>query len=201
MGDEDNGLLSAVRTRGMNGKDGVLAVIKSWDIRGEDMMNLLRGRLSHFRHRRERRLFDMIDHNHTGFVTLDEIISFREQHEETDDLAGDIPLLNIQPDLTRSLVALYHFDVHLDGHLNFDEFILMQDYLHKVERTLDDDDVICCCIPKSWFKRRRVKKKKKKKGNRVDDDDSGPYTPGKTQRGSEAGEKIITRKVSIQFRV
>eukprot|EP00961_Rhodomonas_salina_P252580 3414023-Rhodomonas_salina.1 len=44
----------------------------------------------------------------------------------------DLPLLQIQPDLSRSLVALYHFDVRLDGHLNFEEFLLLQDYLREV---------------------------------------------------------------------
>jgi hypothetical protein len=31
-----------------------------------------------------------------------------------------------QTDISRSLVALYHFDVGLDGHLTFEEFLLLQ---------------------------------------------------------------------------
>ncbi len=79
-----------------------------------------------------------MDVHHTGYVTLDEIIQMREQIQrrgcvddaELDRL--DLPLLQLQPDLSRSLVALYHFDVGMDGHLNFEEFLLLQDYLREV---------------------------------------------------------------------
>jgi len=186
---DDHGLLGAVRDRGAGGKEGLFGIIKGWDVRGEDVVNLMRGRFSQFRHRKERRLFDMMDRDHTGYVTLEEIIAFREHHEEADELAGDVPLLTIQPDLTRSLVALYHFDVHLDGHLNFDEFILMQDYLQKVERTLEDEEVICCCIPKTWFKRKRVKKKRRGGARGASEESSAPM------HGNS--ERVIARKVAL----
>jgi len=47
-----------------------------------------------------------------------------------------------QTDISRSLVALYHFDVRLDGHLSFEEFLLLQDYLRQVT---------VLCVPESGF--------------------------------------------------
>lgn len=140
--------------------------------------------------RRERRLFDLVDINHTGYVTLDEIISFRERNDaraEMDLHKMDIPLLNMQPDLTRSLVALYHFDVRLDGHLTFHEFILLQDYLRKVELQ-DEDEVMCWCFPKKWFRRRRLKRK-----HRTEDEDLSSLTPSR-----HLAERLLSRKVSSQ---
>ena len=201
MGGDENGLLSSVRSNIRRNKKGCFSIIRSWDIRTEDIINLARGRLFLFRHRKERRLFDAIDAHHTGFVTLDEIISFRERHEDVSEheigtgLQTDIPLLSIQPDLTRSLVALYHFDVRLDGHLNFDEFILMQDYLQKVERTLEDDEVICCCIPRMWFKRSRVKKKSQGKKSVAFKDDCSRTPESSRNLDRHGTEKVLVRKV------
>mmetsp|Transcript_71312 Transcript_71312/g.190407 ORF Transcript_71312/g.190407 Transcript_71312/m.190407 type:complete len:164 (+) Transcript_71312:327-818(+) len=97
------------------------------DMSWVDFQNLICGRWRDFRFRRERRLFDKIDDRCTGYVTLDEIINFRERMQA---LHGsdpvDVPMLDLQPDLTRSLVALYHFDVQLDGKISFDEFLLLQ---------------------------------------------------------------------------
>jgi hypothetical protein len=111
--------------------------------------------------RKERRLFDSVDTNHKGYVTLDEIISWRESYdmEGVQQLDMDLPLLTMQPDLTRSLVALYHFDVRLDGHLTFDEFLLMLDYLRKVDQDEDHDETYCWCLPKRWFRRKRPRRR------------------------------------------
>jgi hypothetical protein len=111
--------------------------------------------------RKERRLFESVDTNNKGYVTLDEIITWRERYEMEGEqqLDMDLPLLTMQPDLTRSLVALYHFDVRLDGHLTFDEFLLMLDYLRKVDLDEDHDQTYCWCVPRRWFRRKRPRRR------------------------------------------
>ena len=52
-----------------------------------------------------------------------------------------------QTDISRSLVALYHFDVRLDGHLSFEEFLLLQDYLRQVWKPPQNLVLTVLCVP------------------------------------------------------
>jgi tRNA A-37 threonylcarbamoyl transferase component Bud32 len=137
---------------------------RSFDIQWSDLSLLLRCRFRDFRFRRERRLFDMVDTHHTGYVTLDELIQFRDNNKAHFKGAAE----NISTteghgghaDVSKSLLALYHFDVALDGHFSFEEFLLLQAYLQDVAHD-DDGAVVCRCIPRNWLKaswwRRRIK--------------------------------------------
>lgn len=137
---------------------------RSWDVRWDDLGLLLRCRFRDFRFRRERRLFDMVDSHHTGYVTLDELIRFRDNNQGRflDPQVNRIVEMRSggNTDVSKSLLALYHFDVALDGHFTFEEFLLLHAYLQDVEHD-DDEAVVCRFIPKNWLRasywRRRLR--------------------------------------------
>jgi hypothetical protein len=191
---------------------------RSWDVTWSDLGLLLKGKFRDFRFRKERRMFDMVDTSHTGYVTLDEIIQFRDKlHVENPN--GDTEMLDVHkeqtaPDISKSLLALYHFDVALDGHFTFEEFLLLQAYLQDVEHD-NDGAAVCNCIRKNWLKptwwRRRFKHfyHKIKKCN-CKRETNGPEGPEEEQplAGADAQahskrvirfegeERVITRKVN-----
>ena len=191
---------------------------RSWDVTWSDLGLLLKGKFRDFRFRRERRMFDMVDTHHTGYVTLDEIIQFRDKlHVENTN--GDAEMLDLNkeqnaPDISKSLLALYHFDVALDGHFTFEEFLLLQAYLQDVEHD-NDGAAVCYCIRKNWLKpswwRRRFKHlyHKIKRGH-CKRETNGPEGPEEEQPLAcadaqhhpkrvlrfEGEERVITRKVN-----
>jgi len=191
---------------------------RSWDITWSDMGLLLKGKFRDFRFRKERRLFDMVDSSHTGYVTLDDIIQFRDklrlENPDADTEMLDLHNEQNAPDLSKSLLALYHFDVALDGHFTFEEFLLLQAYLQDVEHD-NDSAVVCYWFPKNWLKpswwRRRLKHfcHRAKKGH-CRKEASGPEGPEEEQPLAgcdalgpskrvlrfEGEERVITRKVN-----
>jgi len=181
---------------------------RSWDIRWSDLGLLLRCKFRDFRYRRERRTFDMLDSHHTGYVTLDELINFRDrlrvEGTQLEALAGNGQ--HAHHDLSKSLLALYHFDVALDGHFTFEEFLLLQTYLNDVEHD-NDGAVVCRCIPKnwlrsSWWKRRLRALSHKPKKSQCNRERSGPEGPEDEQplaspeKQQDAGEHVISRRVN-----
>jgi len=189
---------------------------RSWDIKFADFGLLLRCRFRDFQFRRERRMFDMVDTHNTGFVTLDELIQFRDRLR-IEGAQLDTEMFGMQnghhaPDLSKSLLALYHFDVARDGHFTFEEFLLLQAYLQDMEHD-NDGAVVCRCIPKNWLKyswlRRKLKilSNKVKKGN-CKKEMAGPEGPEEEQplaspeMHSKKGvrfdgeERVLTRRVN-----
>ncbi len=179
---------------------------RSWDIRWTDLGLLFRFKFRDFHFRRERRLFDMLDTRNSGYVTLDELISFRDKHDNGSESQGQKA-----PDISRSLLALYHFDVALDGHFTFEEFLLLQAYLQDVEH---DSDValVCRCIPANWLKSSFWRKKlralcnKPRKGQcrkreELEDEEGGklmsPMSSTKKRVTWDGEERIITRRKNI----
>mmetsp|Transcript_44110 Transcript_44110/g.139184 ORF Transcript_44110/g.139184 Transcript_44110/m.139184 type:complete len:811 (-) Transcript_44110:902-3334(-) len=194
-GNQGGGLLSNVSAFEDKRAKRCFLFPKSWDIHWSDLYLLLTFRFRDFRHRKERRLFDAVDTHKTGYVTLDELIHFQEQAVQGSSLEDlDIPLLTFRPDISRSLVALYHFDVALEGHLSFDEFLLLQDYLRQVE--YPDEEVVCGCIPhpKVWLKRLK-KKKGRKSTNDGNNEDQIPLRSPKNRR-THTGERILARRIN-----
>mmetsp|Transcript_62919 Transcript_62919/g.150547 ORF Transcript_62919/g.150547 Transcript_62919/m.150547 type:complete len:926 (+) Transcript_62919:90-2867(+) len=180
---------------------------KSFNIQWSDLRLLMQCRWVDFQHRDERRLFDMVDIHRTGYVTLDEIIHFRENFERMQAAKDSLemvalPLLEMKPtDISRSLVALYHFDVRLDGHLSFEEFLLLQDYLRQVEKP--EEEVWCWCIPRLWSKRGRKRKNRRPNRHQQSQEkgeegealvgEDGIVTPS---RGRHEGDRLMTRRVN-----
>ena len=156
----------------------------------------------------------MLDSHHTGYVTLDELINFRDslrvRNGELDQQMVDMNGHNQGPDLSKSLLALYHFDVALDGHFTFEEFLLLQAYLQDVEHD-NDGAVVCRCIPKNWLKaswwRKKLKAHRHRKYNGKREfngpegpEDEHPLTMpdsySKKSVRTEGEERVITRRVN-----
>jgi hypothetical protein len=147
---EVTGLLD-LTTSELSGQSGACTPFpRSWGIHWSDLGLLLRCKFRDFRYRRERRAFDVLDRHHTGYVTLDELINFHDRLR-----TEGVEVVNIgqhaHHDLSKSLLALYHFDVAMDGHFTFEEYLLLQTYLNDVEHD-KDGAVVCRCIPKNWLR-------------------------------------------------
>mmetsp|Transcript_16412 Transcript_16412/g.38604 ORF Transcript_16412/g.38604 Transcript_16412/m.38604 type:complete len:960 (-) Transcript_16412:258-3137(-) len=108
------------------------------NVQVKDVKNLASGDLHSFNTRRERKLFDLLDKDKNGKVTLDDLLRLKEQPL----LAQELQKLNIphfqlkKKDVTRSLLTLYHFDRTRDCEMDFNEFLNLINYL----RALDEQE-------------------------------------------------------------